>query len=180
MSPARRVLNSHEMSRVLSRIAFEILETEDTSTLILLGIPTRGAHLARRLADRIARVDEDFDESRCGVLDVRNFRDDRDSSHSQADDASDIPCPIDGATVVLVDDVLSTGRTVRAAFDALTALGRPRAVRLAVLVDRGGREFPIRPDHVGKTIDASSVERVFVRVDDCDDVDEVLVERVNP
>lgn len=179
MSHARKVLNSSEMSRIISRVAFEILESGDCADLLLLGVPTRGVHLAHRLAQRLARVESGFDPARCGVIDVTPYRDDLDARKAAASQITSIPCSIDGKTVVLVDDVLSTGRTVRAALDALTALGRPKAVRLAVLIDRGRREFPIRPDHVGKNLPTAVSERVSVKLTETDGQDLVLVDRVN-
>lgn len=180
MNHARKVLDASEMSRIISRVAFEILESGDCADLLLLGIPTRGVHLAHRLAERLARVEPDFDPAMCGVLDVTQFRDDLASNPSDKPDQTTIPSSLDGKTVFLVDDVLSTGRTVRAAFDAITAIGRPKAVRLAVLIDRGRREFPIRPDHVGKNLPTAISERVSVKLTEIDEIDQVSVNRVNP
>ena len=162
----RVVLSAPEIGRALRRISHEILErNKGADDLVLLGIPTRGAHLARRLADALKDV-EGIDIP-VGTLDVTMYR----VAHQ-----SDIPAAgIDGRTVVLVDDVLFSGRTVRAALDALGDLGRPKAVRLAVLVDRGHRELPIRADHVGKNLPTATSEHVRVRVAETDGSDEVRI-----
>ncbi|GAA1169455.1 bifunctional pyr operon transcriptional regulator/uracil phosphoribosyltransferase PyrR [Nesterenkonia xinjiangensis] len=157
----------------MTRIAHEIVESHrGVEDLVLLGIPRRGAPLARRLGDRLAHIDSAFDAARSvGSLDITMYRDDLRSGHARTPEPTLLPeTGVDGATVVLVDDVLYSGRTVRAALDALSALGRPRAVRLAVLVDRGHRELPIRADHVGKNLPTSREERVSVRLADVDDV----------
>lgn len=177
MPSARRVLDSAEVSRILSRVAFELLEKGGDGDMLLLGIPTRGVFLAERLAERLLRIEPDLGPNLCGTLDVTRFRDDIDPHQPLREDRTSLPDSIDGRTVVLVDDVLYSGRTVRAAFDALTKLGRPAVVRLVVLVDRGHREFPIRPDHVGKNLPTAHDERVRVRLTETDGVDEVVIER---
>ena len=174
--PAGRVvLSAPEMSRALRRISHEILErNKGADDLVLLGIPTRGEHLARRLRDAIQSV-EGVDVP-LGTLDVTMYRDDLRKQPARVARHSEIPVEgIDGRTVVLVDDVLFSGRTVRAALDALGDLGRPKAVRLAVLVDRGHRELPIRADYVGKNLPTATSEHVRVAITEIDDVDEVVI-----
>ena len=162
----RTVLHDADIARALTRIAHEILESnKGPDDLVLLGIPTRGVTLARRLAALVERF---------GALDVTMYRDDLAKHPTRAPRPTEIPPGgIDGRTVVLVDDVLFSGRSIRAALDALNDIGRPSAVRLAILVDRGHRELPIRPDFVGKNLPSSRAERVYVRLADVDG--EVLV-----
>jgi pyrimidine operon attenuation protein/uracil phosphoribosyltransferase len=169
----RTVLDGSDISRALSRIAHEILERNKGATdLLLLGIPTRGVPLARRIADRIAAVEGH--EVPVGSLDVTMYRDDLRLRPARALLPTEIPpAGIDGKVVVLVDDVLYSGRTIRAALDAMNDLGRPRAVRLAVLVDRGHRDLPIRADFVGKNLPTSLAEKVRVRLQEFDGVDAV-------
>ena len=173
---ARPVLQQADIDRALTRIAHEILESDlGDSALIVLGIPTRGV----LLAERIAAVLERLAPGRAGVgaLDVTMYRDDLRSNPTRSPSPTRLPAGgIDGATVVLVDDVLYSGRTIRAALDALTAHGRPRAVRLAVLIDRGHRELPIRPDFVGKNLPSSITERVNVRLTETDGDDLVEID----
>jgi pyrimidine operon attenuation protein/uracil phosphoribosyltransferase len=166
-------LTAADISRTVDRIAHQILEkTEGARDAVLLGIPTRGFPLARRLAARIATF-EDVSIP-VGVLDVTLYRDDLRMRGARAIGKTQIPAAgIDGRLVILVDDVLFSGRTVRAALDALGDLGRPRAVQLAVLIDRGHRELPIRADYVGKNIPTSLVESVRVRLAETDGADEV-------
>ena len=161
----REVLDSGDISRALSRIAHEILEkNKGISDLVLLGIPTRGAHLAHRLAKSI------------GTLDVTLHRDDLRSRPARALLPTLIPAGgIDGKKVVLVDDVLFSGRTIRAALDAMGELGRPKQVQLAVLVDRGHRELPIRADYVGKNLPTSLREHVRVAIVETDGNDSVSI-----
>lgn len=161
----RTVLSAPEISRCLRRIAHEILEHNKGATdLVLLGIPRRGVVLASRLAAMIAEVEE-CGPIPVGELDITMHRDDLRRQPTRAPMRTVIPAGgIDGKVVVLVDDVLYSGRTIRAALDALADLGRPRAVRLAVLVDRGHRELPIRADHVGKNLPTSHQEKVQVRL----------------
>ncbi len=169
------VLDAEEIRRALTRIAHEILErTHGGDGVILLGIPTRGVPLARRLAARI----EEFEglEVPCGSLDVTLHRDDLRLHPARALGRTELPPGgVDGKTVVLVDDVLYSGRTVRAALDALVDLGRPRAVQLAVLVDRGHRELPIRADYVGKNLPTSQREVVHVLLAEVDAQDSVMI-----
>ena len=169
------VFDAQEIRRALTRIAHEILErTHGGDGVILLGIPTRGVPLARRLAARITEFEGL--EVPCGSLDVTMHRDDLRLHPARALGRTDLPPGgVDGRTVVLVDDVLYSGRTVRAALDALTDLGRPRAVQLAVLVDRGHRELPIRADYVGKNLPTSQHEVVHVLLTEVDARDAVLI-----
>ena len=169
------VLDAEEIRRALTRIAHEILErTHGGHGVILLGIPTRGVPLARRLAACIGEFEGL--EVPCGSLDVTLHRDDLRLRPARALGRTDLPADgVDGKTVVLVDDVLYSGRTVRAALDALTDLGRPRAVQLAVMVDRGHRELPIRADYVGKNLPTSPREVVHVLLAEVDARDAVLI-----
>jgi pyrimidine operon attenuation protein/uracil phosphoribosyltransferase len=165
-------MSSGDVSRALRRVAHEILErNKGTVDLVLLGIPSRGVPLARRLAEVIRDV-EGADVP-TGSLDVTMHRDDLRRQPTRPLGRTEIPpVGIDDKVVVLVDDVLYSGRTIRAALEALADLGRPRAVRLAVLVDRGHRELPIRADHVGKNLPTSSSERVQVRLSEVDGGDD--------
>ena len=179
MASLRPVLEAPEVSRALTRIAHELLErNHGPQGLVLLGIPRRGVHLARRLAERLAAVEPGVDAAAiAGSLDVTMYRDDlrRQPARTLLPTALP-PGGVDDRIVVLVDDVLFSGRTVRAALDALNDLGRPRAVRLAVLVDRGHRELPIRADHVGKNLPTAASERVRVLLEETDGRDAVLIE----
>ena len=170
------VMDARDVSRALTRIAHEILErNKGGEDLLLLGIPSRGVPLARRIAERIAAVEGV--EVPVGSLDVTMYRDDLRMRPARPLMPTDIPTDgVEGRVVVLVDDVLFSGRTIRAALDAMNDLGRPRAVRLAVLVDRGHRELPIRADFVGKNLPTSLVEKVSVRVAEFDDADAVTIE----
>lgn len=178
----RTVLESADISRALTRISHEIIEgNKGSDRLVLVGIPTRGVMLAKRLAESIARIEGvGTDRIPVGALDVTMYRDDLDRNPTRATQPTDMPAGpdghgIDGATVVLVDDVLYSGRTVRAALDALNDHGRPRAVRLAALVDRGHRELPIRADYIGKNLPSAKSERIAVRLSEVDGVDEVRI-----
>ncbi len=172
----KTILAAPEVARVIDRIAHQILEkTSGGADTILLGIPTRGAPLARRLADRIAAFEAI--SIPVGVLDITLYRDDLRLRRARAVGHTEIPPGgLDGRRVILVDDVLFSGRTVRAALDALKDLGRPRAVQLAVLVDRGHRELPIRADYVGKNIPTAIEESVRVLVAEHDGADGVLIQ----
>ena len=176
--PGRTVLDPGDISRALTRIAHEILErNKGAGDLVLLGIPSRGVPLAQRIAAKMAAV-EGVDVP-VGSLDVTMYRDDLRLRPARTLLPTEIPHGgIDGKVVVLVDDVLFSGRTIRAALDAMTDVGRPRAVRLAVLVDRGHRELPIRADFVGKNLPTSLVERVRVALAGVDDEDAVTIEGV--
>jgi len=172
---ARTVLQHADITRALTRISHEILESNRGSDdLVILGIPTRGVTLARRISSIIQSVDSAVIPT--GALDVTMYRDDLAQNPIRATGPTDIPSGgIDGKTVVLVDDVLYSGRTIRAALDAIGSLGRPRSVRLAVLVDRGHRELPIRADFVGKNLPSSAEERINVRLEEIDGHDEVTI-----
>jgi len=172
---ARVVLTKPDIDRALRRIAHEIVESQrGAHGLLFLGIPTRGVHLSRRLASIVAEIEPQ--PIAVGTLDVTEFRDDVRSVPARQTSPSDLPkYEIDGATVILVDDVLFSGRTARAALDAITALGRPSIVRFAVLVDRGHRELPIRADFVGKNLPSSHDERVNVCLSEVDGSDEVTI-----
>jgi pyrimidine operon attenuation protein / uracil phosphoribosyltransferase len=175
------LLDSEAVSRALSRIAHEIIEgNEDLDRVALVGIQTRGVPLAsrlRRLVEERSGVELPF-----GALDITFHRDDvhvRDGGRARGRQpvvrATSVPFPLEGRTVVLVDDVLYTGRTIRAAIDALLGFGRPARVQLAVLVDRGHRELPIRPDYVGKNLPTARRERIQVELLEVDEVDAVLL-----
>lgn len=170
------MLHQADLERAITRIAHEIIESNrGADGLVLLGIPTRGVALASRLAGVIRRISGT--EVAHGALDVTMYRDDLGRNPTRAPSPTELPPGgIDGRTVVLVDDVLFSGRTIRAAFDALSDLGRARAVRLAVLVDRGHREFPIRADFVGKNLPSSTRERINVRLVEVDGEDAVSIE----
>ena len=172
---ATRVLGTPDIRRAVTRIAHEILEgNRGAEDLVLVGIAARGDDLARRLATEIERIEGT--EVPVGVLDITFYRDDI-GLRAEAPEVHEtrIPFDVTGRTVVLVDDVLYTGRTIRAAMDALVDFGRPRAIRLAVLVDRGHRELPIRADHVGKNLPTSQDQRVQVRLEETDGEDAVEV-----
>ena len=178
MTTARPILSSEQLRRALTRIAHEVLERNGgAGEVVLVGIHTRGGPLARRLAGLI----EQFEgvSPPVGALDIGLYRDDLASGPRPPMRPTDMPA-IEGKVVVLVDDVLYTGRTIRAAMDALTDFGRPRRVQLAALVDRGHRELPIRPDYVGKNVPTSQDEEVQVRTLETDGVDEVLLLRRTP
>ena len=170
----RIVLDGTEISRALTRISHEIIEAnKGVDDLILVGIPTRGSYLARRIADIISGI-EGVDIP-VGSLDITMYRDDLAKHPTRAPLPTEMPDDIDGLTVVLVDDVLYSGRTVRAALDALGDHGRPKAVRLAALIDRGHRELPIRADYIGKNLPSSRDERIQVRVTEHDGEDSVTI-----
>lgn len=180
----RTVLGPDGIRRALTRIAHEIIESgHGADDVVLLGIPHRGVPLAARLAQSICAAEGSQREpaQMHGALDITLYRDDlRDHPIREPHRTVIPPDGIDGRTVVLVDDVLYSGRTVRAALDAIAAIGRPAAVRLAVLVDRGHRELPIRADHVGKNLPTSRDERVSVRLVETDGVDGVSIGRRPP
>jgi pyrimidine operon attenuation protein/uracil phosphoribosyltransferase len=175
-SNERVVLDGDDMRRTLVRIAHEIVERNPGERLALVGIHRRGAVLANRLAPLVADLTDG--ELRLGDIDIAFYRDDIATREAPVVQASHLDFPLAGLTVVIVDDVLFTGRTVRAAIEAIFDYGRPAKVQLAVLVDRGHRELPIRPDYVGKNLPTALAERVNVRVDELDDVDEVTITQV--
>jgi pyrimidine operon attenuation protein/uracil phosphoribosyltransferase len=170
-----QILDETALDRALTRIAHEILERNaGAKDLAFVGVRTRGVTLAQRLAQRIARIDGT--QPPVGALDISLYRDDLGMRGAPVVRGTEIHFPIKDKTVVLVDDVLFTGRSVRAALDAIIDLGRPRMVQLAVLIDRGHRELPIRPDYVGKNLPTSRRESVAVRLREHDGEDRVVIE----
>ena len=164
------ILDEKAMNRAITRISYEIIErNRGAKDLCVIGILSRGRELARRIAEKIS-ITENIPVP-FGALDISRYRDDRTAD----EDRSDIPFSVTGKKVVLVDDVIYTGRTARAAIDAIFALGRPQLINLAVLVDRGHRELPIRADYVGKTLPTSREERVQVSVRELDGLDKVSI-----
>ena len=175
---ARIVLQDSDITRALTRISHEILESNrGADDLVILGIPTRGVILADRIGAQIRQIETGAPADLVGSLDVTMYRDDLAHHPTRAPQPTRVPAGgIDGKTVVLVDDVLYSGRTIRAALDAIGDVGRPRAVRLAVLVDRGHRELPIRADFVGKNLPSSTDERINVRLAEIDGSEEVSID----
>jgi pyrimidine operon attenuation protein / uracil phosphoribosyltransferase len=170
-----QVLDAAALDRALTRIAHEIIEKNGgAKDLTFVGLRTRGVTLAHRLAAKIASIDGA--SVPVGTLDITLYRDDLDLRGAPVVRGTDIPSTIKGKTVVLVDDVLFTGRTIRAALDALIDLGRPRMIQLAILIDRGHRELPIRPDYIGKNLPTSRREAVAVRLTEHDGEDRVVIE----
>ena len=172
----RTVLSSDDIRRAITRISHEILEqNRGVDNLLLLGIPTRGIQLATRIAQVIK--EHSATDVSVGSLDVTMYRDDLSDKPTRVVGVTNIPTSgISGKAVVLVDDVLFSGRTIRAALDAVNDHGRPAAVRLAVLVDRGHRQLPIRADYVGKNLPTALTERISVKLQEVDGVDEVVIE----
>lgn len=172
----RTVLQAEDIQRALTRIAHEIVESnKGTSNLVILGVPTRGIALAERIAAVIARIDGGGNIP-TGQLDVTMYRDDLALNPARSPHPTLMPeCGIEGKTVVLVDDVIYSGRTVRAALDALADHGRPKTVRFAALIDRGHRQLPVRADFVGKNLPSASSERINVRLTEYDALDEVEI-----
>lgn len=167
-------MDSGDIARALTRMAHEIVErNRSAADLLILGIPTRGVALADRIGGLVETIAAE--PVAVGALDVSPYRDDLDPRSRAGEPSSDVPVPVDDVTVVLVDDVLFTGRTVRAALDALVDLGRPGSVQLAALVDRGHRELPLRPDYVGKNVPTALTEHVSVRVVEVDGEDGVWI-----
>jgi pyrimidine operon attenuation protein/uracil phosphoribosyltransferase len=175
--PDKIIYNEEEMRRAISRIAHEIVERNaGAGDLVLIGLQTRGLPLAERLAARIA--DLEHITVPVGTINTRDYRDDRpERSERLSRPRPPLPCDVVGRVVVLVDDVLFTGRTARAALEALLDYGRPRKVQLAVLVDRGHRELPIRADYVGKNVPTAMTESISVRLRETDGIDAVLLRR---
>ena len=173
--PVKIVMTAEDIRRTLGRIAHEIIErNKTTENLILVGLHTRGVPLARRLAASIERYEKA--SLPVGVLDFSPYRDDLDPAEIKtAVRHTEIPSDVNGKYVVLIDDVLHTGRTIRAAMDALIDLGRPLSIQLAVLVDRGHREMPIRADYVGKNIPSARHENIEVYLTETDGKDEVAI-----
>ena len=174
----RQIMTAEEIRRATIRISHEIVEKQaGTDGLLLIGIQRRGVPLARRIAASI--LENEGAEIPVGALDITFYRDDLSMVAQQpVVKGTELPVDLNGRTVVLVDDVLYTGRTIRAAMDALVDFGRPQAIRLAVLVDRGHRELPIRADHVGKNVPTSREEVVRVHLEEIDGEDAVLIDRV--
>ena len=171
----RRVLDADQVQRALTRVAHEIIEAAD-SHVRLIGIRTRGVPMAKRLARAVRMAGGS--EPPIGTLDINLYRDDLTAVAAQpVVRPTELGFSLDGTVVILVDDVLYTGRTTRAALDALVDFGRPRKIQLAVMVDRGHRELPIRADYVGKNIPTAQDEKVRVRFAETDGIDEVLTER---
>lgn len=170
-----RVMTSQDMERVLRRMSHEVIErNRGLENMIVVGIQRRGVNLANRLKDILGHSESL--KIPFGVLDITLYRDDLTLLHDQpVVHSTSIPDDVDGRKILLVDDVLYTGRTIRAAMDALMDLGRPSSVQLAVLVDRGHRELPIQPDYVGKAIPTSRSEIIEVRVKELDGIDEVVI-----
>jgi pyrimidine operon attenuation protein/uracil phosphoribosyltransferase len=177
MANERVIMDAQAIERALTRVAHEVLERNKGSDgLALIGVRSRGVHIAQRLRAKIREIEHV--EVPTGIIDITLYRDDLSRSRQQPEvRGTQIPFPIEAKRVVLVDDVLFTGRTVRAALDALVDLGRPRSVQLAVLVDRGHRELPIRADYVGKNMPTAVQESVQVRLKESDGRDEVVVAR---
>ena len=174
----RQIMTADEIRRATTRLSHEIVEKQaGTAGLMLIGIQRRGVPLARRIAAAI--LEHEGVDVPVGALDITFYRDDLSLVAQQPIvKGTELPSGIDGRTIILVDDVLYTGRTIRAAMDALVDFGRPQAIRLAVLVDRGHRELPIRADHVGKNVPTSREEIVKVHLEEIDDEDAVLIDRV--
>jgi pyrimidine operon attenuation protein/uracil phosphoribosyltransferase len=173
--PKKTIMTADDIRRTLARIAHEIIERNKTmDSLVLVGMRTRGVPLANRLSANIASFEKV--KVPVGALDISLYRDDRPwNGEHPIVHHTEIPTSIDGKSVILVDDVLYTGRSTRAAMDALIDLGRPLSIQLAVLVDRGHREMPIRPDYVGKNIPSSRQEEIQVRLMEVDGADEVAI-----
>ncbi|MBD3688781.1 bifunctional pyr operon transcriptional regulator/uracil phosphoribosyltransferase PyrR [Nanchangia anserum] len=174
MAAGKQVLAADDIDRSLTRLSYEIIEkTGGGDDVVILGIPTRGVHVGARIVEKLSQQGANV---AAGVLDITMYRDDLDRQPTRTPHPTSIPaCGVDSKTVVLVDDVLYSGRTIRAALEALSDLGRPAAVQLAVLVDRGHRQLPIRPDYVGKNLPTSRSEAVSVLLKETDGVDAVVI-----
>ena len=174
-----RIMDEGAINRALTRISYEIIEREkDLSNLVIIGIKTRGITLARRIAEKISAIEKI--KGPVGEVDITFYRDDRhNSEETEAPglNGTHIPCDIRGKHVVFVDDVLVTGRTVRAALDAIMDVDRPQRISLAILIDRGHRELPIRPDFIGKNVPTSLDEVIHVRLTEDDTSEEVIIEK---
>ncbi len=176
--PKKEVVDAATMKRALTRISYEIIErNKGIQDIVLVGIKTRGIYIAQRLAERLKQL-EDIDVP-VGELDITLYRDDVKDMEEPELHSSDVPVSIEGKEVILVDDVLYTGRTIRAAMDAVMDLGRPRKISLAVLVDRGHRELPIRADYVGKNIPTSKTEEIIVEMEERDGADRIMISKGN-
>ena len=176
--PKKEIVDAVTMKRALTRIPYEIIErNKGIQDIVLVGIKTRGIYIAQRLAERLKQL-EDIDVP-VGELDITLYRDDVKDMEEPELHSSDVPVSIEGKEVILVDDVLYTGRTIRAAMDAVMDLGRPRKISLAVLVDRGHRELPIRADYVGKNIPTSKTEEIIVEMEERDGADRIMISKGN-
>ena len=176
--PKKEVVDAVTMKRALTRISYEIIErNKGIQDIVLVGIKTRGIYIAQRLAERLKQL-EDIDVP-VGELDITLYRDDVKDMEEPELHSSDVPVSIEGKEVILVDDVVYTGRTIRAAMDAVMDLGRPRKISLAVLVDRGHRELPIRADYVGKNIPTSKTEEIIVEMEERDGADRIMISKGN-
>ena len=174
--PRTVIMSADDMRRALTRMSHELLERHaGVHGLVLVGIRTRGVPLARRVVNQLSQLEGV--QTPYGELDITLYRDDLDRARPRPPRASSLPADIGGSTVVLVDDVLYTGRTIRAAMDALMDFGRPRAIQLMVMVDRGHRELPIRPDYVGKNVPTARQESIEVRLQEIDGIDAVLLRK---
>ncbi|MGX7351332.1 bifunctional pyr operon transcriptional regulator/uracil phosphoribosyltransferase PyrR [Enterococcus canis] len=173
----KEVIDAVTMKRAITRITYEIIErNKGIQDIALVGIKTRGIYLAQRIAERLKQL-EQIDVP-VGELDITLYRDDVDHQQEEAElHSSDIPFSVEGKQVILVDDVLFTGRTIRAALDAVMDFGRPQKISLAVLVDRGHRELPIRADYVGKNIPTSTKEEIIVEMEELDGQDRILIRK---
>jgi pyrimidine operon attenuation protein / uracil phosphoribosyltransferase len=181
MTPGKQILlEQEELGRIISRMAHEVLEkTADPSELALIGIRSRGVHLARRLARKIEAVANMLPP--VGVIDISQYRDDRSRDASSTPAVPfEVPVSVDDKIVVLVDDVIFRGRTIRAAMEAVGRLGQPKRILVAVLVDRGARELPIRADIVGKNVEVGEAERVNVMLQESDGIDRVATVQWQP
>ncbi|EMF0127158.1 bifunctional pyr operon transcriptional regulator/uracil phosphoribosyltransferase PyrR [Enterococcus hirae] len=172
---AKEVVDQVTMKRALTRITYEIIERNQTiQDVVLIGIKTRGIYIASRVADRLKQLESI--EVPVGELDITLYRDDKKETPAEAElHSSDIPVSLEGKEVILIDDVLYTGRTIRAAMDAVMDYGRPRKISLAVLVDRGHRELPIRADYVGKNIPTAKTEEILVEMQELDGKDRIMI-----
>jgi pyrimidine operon attenuation protein/uracil phosphoribosyltransferase len=174
----KEVVDAVTMKRALTRITYEIIErNRGIEDLVLVGIKTRGIYIAQRIAERLKQLEGV--EVPVGELDITLYRDDKKSDEDPEIHSSDIPTVIDGKEVILIDDVLFTGRTIRAALDAIMDFGRPRRISLAVLVDRGHRELPIRADFVGKNIPTALSEQIIVEMEESDGSDRIMINKEN-
>ena len=172
---AKEVVDQVTMKRALTRITYEIIERNQTiQDVVLIGIKTRGIYIASRVADRLKQLEGI--EVPVGELDITLYRDDKKETPAEAElHSSDIPVSLEGKEVILIDDVLYTGRTIRAAMDTVMDYGRPRKISLAVLVDRGHRELPIRADYVGKNIPTAKTEEILVEMQELDGKDRIMI-----
>lgn len=172
---AKEVVDQVTMKRALTRITYEIIERNQTiQDVVLIGIKTRGIYIASRVANRLKQLEGI--EVPVGELDITLYRDDKKETPAEAElHSSDIPVSLEGKEVILIDDVLYTGRTIRAAMDAVMDYGRPRKISLAVLVDRGHRELPIRADYVGKNIPTAKTEEILVEMQELDGKDRIMI-----